>query len=215
MVSGMDDRDGAADQAADVAKIADAKKALRARIRADRATIDAAERARRDEAIVDHLLTALTGVGPVAAFAGLAGEPGGPGLPASLHNAGHEVWLPVVAQVDSPLHWRRFRGPGTTRRGKFGIEEPAPGPDGEPDLFSDQLFSTVEALVVPALAVDKNGVRLGQGGGFYDRSVAECPKDGKLIVIVDQEEFQVAVPQTDLDIAVPTVITHLGAFLLR
>ena len=190
--------------------VAAAKQSLRTRLRATRSAVGAAERDARDAAIITHLTTNLADVGPVAVYVGLPGEPGGPGLPAAMAGAGHEVWLPVVAQTAAPLTWRRYRGEEFTRPGRYGIREPVP--DAGTDVPSESLFDTVEALVVPALAVDADGVRLGQGGGFYDRSVTFRPKDGILMAIVDHEEFRVTVPRTDLDIAVPTVITQHGAF---
>lgn len=175
------------------------------------------ERSRRDATITANLLAYLgdAGVDSVAAYHGLPGEPGGPDLPLTLDAAGFRVWLPVTAQPAAPLVWRRYHGPGTTRPGRFGIQEPVPratGPDGA-DAPSSSLFTRVDTLVLPALAVDADGVRLGQGGGFYDRSIADLPKGGTLgsvTAIVDHEEFGVDVPRTTLDIAVATVITDKG-----
>ncbi|HIW91198.1 MAG TPA: 5-formyltetrahydrofolate cyclo-ligase [Candidatus Corynebacterium avicola] len=196
------------------ADVAAAKQELRVRIRAARSVVNTTERDTRDAAITGHLTDLLADVGPVAVFVGLAGEPGGPELPAALAAAGHEVWLPVVTQSATPLTWRFYRGEDEMEPGRFGIREPVPSPDdaAHGDVPSHALFDTVETLVIPALAVDADGVRLGQGGGFYDRSLTHRPKDGKLVAIVDHEEFRVSVPRTELDIAVPNVITPHGAF---
>lgn len=194
--------------------VAAAKQELRARIRAARSVVNTTERDTRDAAITGYLADLLADAGSVAVFVGLPGEPGGPGLPAAMAAAGHEVWLPVVTRSKTPLTWRFYRGEEAMEAGRFGIREPMPYPDdaAHADLSSQALFNTVEALVIPALAVDADGVRLGQGGGFYDRSLTHRPKDGRLVSIVDHEEFRVPVPRTDLDIAVPNVITPHGAF---
>ncbi|WP_291479156.1 5-formyltetrahydrofolate cyclo-ligase [Corynebacterium sp.] len=209
-----------------------AKQALRRHIRDARRAVPADERTRRDASITAHLLRLLArddqgdggGTGPVAAFAGLPGEPGGPGLPEALHRAGHEVWLPVVPGPSRPLTWLPYRGAAAMRRGAFGIAEPTTetGTTGTTEtsghrspISSVDLSGRVTTLVIPALAVDRDGTRLGQGGGYYDRTLdilTDRGGPGRLVALVDHAEFGVDVPRTPLDARVQTVVTDSGVF---
>ncbi len=203
---------------------ADAKTALRARIRQDR-TRRLPDRIERDRAIVGYLTAELdrrdsTGEGTggtraVAAFDPLPGEPGGTDLPEALAVTGRDVWLPVVTGPGIPLRWVTWRGAEHTRTGAFGIREPVPV-DGDSPVTTDHLLAVVGSVIIPALAVGTGGARLGQGGGFYDRtfaaSTATDENHDRLIAVVDHEEFGVAVPATAFDITVDVVVTDSGTF---
>ena len=79
-----------------------------------------------------------------------------------LHNQGCELCLPVVVAKKQPLVFRAWRPGDPLESGVFGTLHPSPTrPVLEPD-----------ALIVPLLAVDEQGWRLGYGGGFYDRTLA-------------------------------------------
>jgi 5-formyltetrahydrofolate cyclo-ligase len=78
-----------------------------------------------------------------------------------LHEQGHPVGLPVVKGKGQPLLFRRW-SPGTALvQGSFRVLTP---PEGTPEIEPD-------VLLVPLLAFDKAGFRLGYGGGFYDRTL--------------------------------------------
>lgn len=74
---------------------------------------------------------------------------------------GAQLCLPVVETADSPLRFRAWAPGDPLAKGAFGVEIPADGPWVEPDL-----------VIVPLLAFDGSGARLGYGGGFYDRTLA-------------------------------------------
>jgi 5-formyltetrahydrofolate cyclo-ligase len=202
--------------------VQEAKQAARRRVRAARRSVPQDERARRDTAIIAHLLTLLgddgAAPGAVAAFVGLPGEPGGPGLPEALRQAGFEVWLPVVPGPSQPLTWLPYRGPASLRPGAFGIPEPTDVPETSghrSPISCVELSGKVTTLVIPALAVDRDGTRLGQGGGYYDRTVGVLTsrgEPGRLVALVDHDEFGVDVPRTRLDTRVRTVVTDAGIF---
>jgi 5-formyltetrahydrofolate cyclo-ligase len=78
-----------------------------------------------------------------------------------LHNQGCQLALPVVVAKKQPLVFRAWRPGDPLEAGVFGTLHPSPRREVlEPD-----------ALIVPLLAVDEEGWRLGYGGGFYDRTL--------------------------------------------
>jgi len=91
-----------------------------------------------------------------------------------LHEAGIAIGLPVVVAKGAPLLFRRWR-PGT-RLVPGGFKTEVPSPE-EPEL-------TPNLLVVPLLAFDRQGYRLGYGGGFYDRTLAKLRSAGGAVTAV-------------------------------
>jgi 5-formyltetrahydrofolate cyclo-ligase len=78
-----------------------------------------------------------------------------------IHEAGHRIALPVVKAKGQPLFFRHWT-PGTALiQGAFKVMTP---PEGAPELEP-------QVLLVPMLAFDAAGYRLGYGGGFYDRTL--------------------------------------------
>lgn len=163
----------------------------------------AARRALSPEAVAerDHALTAAavglaTGVaGPIGAYLPIGSEPGGPHFVDALAAAGVEVLLPVVAG-SGPLDWARHDG--WLERGPLGLREPA-GPRLGPDAIT---FATL--VLVPAVAVDRRGVRLGRGGGFYDRTLASTT--GLVVAVVGNGELVERLPASAHDQPVPAAL---------
>ena len=138
----------------------DDKRVLRAGVRSARRALDDGERSALDAALAaaglgpGSPLAALPAGSVVALYDSLPTEPGTRGLRAALAARGVVVVLPVVTGPDAPLAWRLDDGEGAHR------------PEGVDD-------ATV--VLLPALAVDGAGTRLGQGGGHYDRTLALLP----------------------------------------
>ncbi|MEK9673464.1 MAG: 5-formyltetrahydrofolate cyclo-ligase [Rhodospirillaceae bacterium] len=79
---------------------------------------------------------------------------------AGLLAAGWRTCLPVVVKKDTPLDFRPWRDGDVLEKGVFGTRHPADPAEATPDM-----------LIVPLLAFDRGGYRIGWGGGFYDRTL--------------------------------------------
>lgn len=79
---------------------------------------------------------------------------------------GKTVLLPCVIN-DTDMELRRYTGPQDLQTGSFGILEPT----GE--LFTD--YDTIDVAIVPGMAFDAEGHRLGRGKGYYDRFLSRVP----------------------------------------
>ena len=109
-------------------------------------------------------------------------------------DAGLELLLPV-SNPDNTLHWVAFDGV-TTKQSIFGFAEPhGPAVDLEP----------VDLIVVPALAIDQSGNRLGKGKGYYDRALALTA--APVVAVVYEHELLEALPAEAHDRRVDFVVT--------
>ncbi len=141
-----------------------AKAGWRADLVARRRQRPATERQDARAAISAHLGGLRLAGNTVCAYLPLPSEPLDPGVLSRLLEAGAVLLLPV-ATADSPLDWCRWTS-GAIRRGPFGIDEPVG------DRLGAGAIATADLVLVPALAVDRAGNRIGRGGGHYDRSLA-------------------------------------------
>ncbi|WP_298076171.1 5-formyltetrahydrofolate cyclo-ligase [uncultured Corynebacterium sp.] len=197
---------------------ADLKKRARAQVRAARVDrLD--ERPLRDRSIQTHLLDALAELpctpSTICGYVPLPGEPGGADLPDTLARTGARVLLPRVVRGDAPsLEWIEYQPDNPNLvEGTWGILEPVGKPVGKPVSNVIHTFPTcADVIVTPALSIDYYGTRLGQGGGFYDRTLANRPSHVKVWAVVDHEEFTREVPCQDHDLVVDAVINDLGYF---
>ncbi|HEY6796840.1 MAG TPA: 5-formyltetrahydrofolate cyclo-ligase [Kineosporiaceae bacterium] len=141
------------------------KRAMRERIRAERRLRTPEERERDAETLTEVLLELpeVAASGCVAAYASTRDEPDTQHLRATLRRLGVRVLLPICSD-DGTLDWAEDDGPLRPGRGPGGPEP------GGPRLGREGVRQATVVLA-PALAVDTLGHRLGQGGGFYDRTL--------------------------------------------
>lgn len=115
------------------------------------------------------------------------------------HEAGHSIALPRFAAVDAPMAFARYSDPHTDRDLAPGPNRILqPGPDAEP-LVPDVLF-------VPLVGFTAGGARLGQGGGHYDRWLAEHPPTLAIGLAWDAQACE-ALPTEPHDITLDAVVT--------
>ena len=186
-----------------------AKVAIRDQLLADRRRRPLAEVVAAARAIADHLLAApeVRRAATVAAYVSLDGEPGTGPLLDALRAAGKRVVLPVLLP-DGDLDWAPYDGPDGLVPASRGLLEPA-GPRLGPDAVA-----TADAVLVPGLAVDAAGVRLGRGGGSYDRALGRVPVGTFTCVLLYDGEVGVPVPVEAHDRAVGWAATPAGVVRL-
>jgi 5-formyltetrahydrofolate cyclo-ligase len=113
---------------------------------------------------------------------------------------GHPLCLPVVVGKGQPLVFRAWRPGDALVAGGFGTLVPAP----------DQAPVVPRLLLVPLLAFDRRGYRLGYGGGFYDRTLAALRAAGPVVAVglaLSAQEVD-AVPHDATDARLDWVVTE-------
>lgn len=156
---------------------------------ASRRALPAGERAARAAALAAAAVRLAAGTGgPVCAYLPVGSEPGSPEMVAALHEAGHEVLLPVVPPDPGPLDWAAYTGPGSLAAAPLGLREPT-GPRLGPDAIT-----RARLVLVPGLAADRRGVRLGRGAGHYDRTLPLAAPDVPIVIVLNDEELVEQLP---------------------
>jgi 5-formyltetrahydrofolate cyclo-ligase len=146
------------------------KAELRQRFIAGRAAMTGEERGAAAGRIRDAVLNMPeTGMaGTVAAYYSVGTEPGTTGLVYALWKRGSYVLLPRL-RPGGELDWASYEGPDSLAPARHGLLEPtAPG-------RGPEAIARADVVIVPALAVDRAGTRLGRGLGCYDRALARVP----------------------------------------
>jgi 5-formyltetrahydrofolate cyclo-ligase len=174
--------------------VAGEKAALRRRLLADRARLGPDQRAAAGRALRDAILGLPQAqmAGTIAAYYSLASEPDTHGLVYALWKRGGYVLLPLL-RPDADLDWASYEGPDSLRPGPRGLVEPSEPPRG-PDAVA-----RADLVLVPALAVDRGGVRLGRGGGSYDRALARVGPGIPTIALLYDGELLAEVPAAEHD----------------
>lgn len=179
------------------------KRALRSELRARRRERDAGELDAWGRLLAAH--AASVPGDTLTAFVGVDGEV--PTLPLidALAAAGRRVLLPITLD-DMSLDWAEYAGSDSLAPAGFGLLEPTGA------RLGPEAIAEAETILAPALAIDRMGNRLGQGGGCYDRSLPMAT--GEVIAVVADDEVVDAVPTEPHDRPVDAVLTP-SAGLLR
>ncbi|MEV6059393.1 5-formyltetrahydrofolate cyclo-ligase [Nocardia asteroides] len=168
------------------------KYAWRSHVLAARAQVTAPEHAAEAAALA-------TAIGPLAgaddvvcAYVPIRGEPGDLRMLDALRVRDATVLLPVTGEP-GPLSWARYEGADSLRKARFGLLEPT-----TPTL-PPETVATAATILVPALAVDRRGVRLGRGAGYYDRTLGAAGDGTRLIAVVRDNELVDHLPEEPHD----------------
>ena len=162
------------------------------------------------ESLTTHALEAVKGMDRVAAYVSVGHEPCTRLLLERLTERGVRVLLPVLGPHLS-RSWAYYRGAAD-------LAERAPGRPPVPSgrVLPPEEIGRVDALLIPALAVDRGGRRLGQGGGWYDRLLPLRADGVRVFAMVHDDELVAGpLPTEAHDEPVDAVITPEEWFLLE
>lgn len=187
---------------------AERKRALRADLTAARRRLTGAERASAGNLLVATLASCaeVTDARVLACYQPVGTEPDIGELLATLHAGGRTVLLPVLL-ADNDLDWAGYDGEFAT--GRHGLAEPPAAPLGR------EAVRDAEVVIVPGLAVDRAGRRLGRGGGSYDRALARLAPGAWTVTPLYRGELLDEVPVEEHDRRVHAAATPDGVHRLR
>ncbi len=182
-----------------------AKVALRTAMKVRRASLTAEHRRAAAAAIAAHGL-AFAGLPPgavISGFLSIGDELDTGPLLARLKAAGHRLCLPVMQGRDKPLLFRAWSLGDAMVTAVWGIREPTP----------DKPVLAPDFMLVPLLAADRAGHRLGYGGGFYDRTIHDYRTQRNVVTVglAFLEQLVDAVPHLDYDEPLDWILTPTGA----
>ncbi len=178
------------------------KATLRGTFLARRAALSASTRSAAAAMLSRHVSQAVSAAGAarIAAYVPVGTEPGSLSCLDELRAGGIEVWLPVLRD-DLELDWVRFEGVSALLPAAHGLLQPT-GP-----RMAVETISQVDLVIVPALAVDAVGNRLGRGGGSYDRTLARVAGHVPVVALLHDGERVPALPYEAHDRPVTHAVT--------
>jgi 5-formyltetrahydrofolate cyclo-ligase len=181
--------------------------AVRQAARAARRALTGPERTRSEARIVELVLglPELRRRGRLALYLPTDGEVGLAGLMEPMHRRGWELHLPVVG-AERSMTFRPYPLGAALVPNRHGILEPVGSGD------RDRTVGDLDVVIVPCVALDRDGHRLGFGAGFYDRALAGRPPGGPgaAVSVAVAFECQMAevVPQAPWDVPMDLVVTE-------
>lgn len=188
--------------------VAVAKQALRDQLLAARRSLDVASLGETARGLADVVLATpeVRRAATVTAYVSVGSEPGTGALLDGLLAAGKRVLLPVLLP-DNDLDWAVHTGDLVAAR--RGLLEPA-GPRLGPEAVAQ-----ADVVLVPGLAVGADGVRMGRGGGSYDRTLDRVAPDAFTCVLLHDGEVLASVPAEPHDVPVAAAATPSGLTRFR
>lgn len=182
--------------------IDDAKRALRADLRERRQQRSEAARAEAAEGVKTQLDALVDAVGArsISCFLSTPTEPGTHAFIVDAVDRGIRVLLPIT-RTDGLLDWALADPEGEIAEGVFG----APEPVGE--VLSPLAVNDVDLLVIPAAAVDRTGMRLGWGRGYFDKTIGSMEQCPPVYAVIFDSELVDEVPRDLHDQPVTGVVT--------
>lgn len=180
------------------------KSHLRAEILSARRSLNQQIRNWEADRLVRHLATLTSPGAMICAYIPVGTEPGSVAMVDDLVQRGCTVLLPVAREdgdgTPQPLQWGRYV-PGTLVAAPFGLREPPP-----PWLPAERVRDA-DTVLVPALAVDRDGARLGRGAGYYDRTLPLAAPGAVLAAVVRDDELVDHLPSEPHDVRMTHALT--------
>jgi 5-formyltetrahydrofolate cyclo-ligase len=182
--------------------MSDSRATLRQHFQTRRRQLNAEQRTRANQTINQYLCAfePLRSARLVAAYAAGAAEVDIHDTVEHLWRNGQQVALPVIA-TDGHMDFYRYTTNTEVRKNRFGIVEPANG-----DLIAP---AHIDIVLTPLVAFDGNGTRLGMGGGYYDRYLAQT-QAYVLGVAYACQRSESLLPSEPWDMALNAVVTDIG-----
>lgn len=119
---------------------------------------------------------------------------------------GQQIWLPLTKQKERQLIPYVYGGQDTLRQGAYGICEP------DPAVAQRAEIAELDAVIVPGVAFDQAGGRMGYGGGFYDRFLTELQRKPLLIGYCFSTQLISQVPTESHDVQMDYLVTENGTW---
>ena len=184
------------------------KKSLREKIIAERLLINAVEAQVAADSVTKYLLDIIPENTKVAAYCAMRGEIDVSGLLIKLQARGNKTALPVVMENEKILKFLEVTSDAALVAGKYGTSCPQPH---LPEIIPD-------AVIVPMVAFDGNGNRIGYGGGYYDATLDYLRSRNKKLLVIGVAYAMQRVenlPIHDGDQKMDMVVTEDGVVILR
>jgi len=184
--------------------VKEAKSALRHAAKVKRASVRA--RAEKAEALVEVFPVESFKNRVIAGFLPIHDEIDVRPLLTALYQHGAEICLPVTGAAGMPLVFRQWTPQSDLQSGRFGTMEPK----------GDARIIRPDFIFLPLLAFNFNGDRLGYGGGYYDRTIADLRESGAVFTCgVGFDEQETAnIPTRPHDIRLEAVLIPSGFYLI-
>ncbi|MGG1662810.1 5-formyltetrahydrofolate cyclo-ligase [Brevibacillus sp. NRS-1366] len=184
------------------------KKQLRTHIMEARKAMTEEERKIRSERACSHLLAneRLAGAKAIMAFHPFGEELDILPFVEEARIRGQEIWLPLTISQERRLVPYLYTGRQMLKQGVYGIWEPDPTKAERSDL------SKLDTVLVPGVAFDRHGGRMGYGGGYYDRFLAALGQHPFLLGVGFSMQVVDHVPLEPHDIPLDALVTEEGFF---
>lgn len=180
------------------------KRALRAELR-ERRRIRTSTQREQDAASITRRLSELViqlGARSISAYLSLPEEPGTRPFLRWAHEQGIQVLLPL-SREDGLLDWAPYDGEDEDED-VLGMPTPTS------ELLGPIAINDVDLILVPAAAVDRSGMRMGWGRGYFDKTLGSMEKCPPVYAVIFDDEFVDAVPRERHDQPVNGVVTPSG-----
>ena len=180
-----------------------AKSQVRASITAYRRELTSADLQISDAMRTSRVLSRLRMINPqvVACYASQGHEPGTRELLVALRDMAVRVLLPALAPDVTEPRWTWWTQEPTTFTSKGFLASATP-------LFNSQVLTQADVIIVPGLAGTRHGVRLGRGGGWYDRALAHTRSKTPRWLLLHDTEVLDQVPSDIWDQPATALVTE-------